>query len=184
MQYNSPDHSSQLVAHPSNNKALAKKSTSLERQSKDKKLAEAHGRNKAEVVPKLKQNDKADRDKGAKSRYKPHIDSPSALVGVHEARTPNDRFQDAAGRSIVSKITRSLGSLKTLSGVDAIQTEGNRNFNLFSHHALLKDGQPLELSYKALREGILELYLSVKIRSDEEIDAYNEEFFNEEKRQH
>jgi len=28
----------------------------------------------------------------------------------------------------------------------------------------------------------LELYLSVKIRSDEEIDNYNEEFFKEEKK--
>ena len=33
------------------------------------------------------------------------------------------------------------------------------------------------LTYKALREGILELFLSVKIRSDEEIDGYNEELF-------
>ena len=38
-------------------------------------------------------------------------------------------------------------------------------------------------SYEALKEGLLELYLSVKIRSDEEIDGYNEELFKEEKRQ-
>ena len=35
----------------------------------------------------------------------------------------------------------------------------------------------------AFKEGVLELYLSVKIRSDEEIDNYNEEFFKDEKRQ-
>ena len=38
-------------------------------------------------------------------------------------------------------------------------------------------------TYEALKEGLLELYLSVKIRSDEEIDGYNEELFKEEKRQ-
>ena len=59
---------------------------------------------------------------------------------------------------------------------------GNRNFNLFSHHLLVKQGKPLTYSYDALKEGILELYLSVKIRSDEEIDNYNEELFKEEKR--
>lgn len=37
------------------------------------------------------------------------------------------------------------------------------------------------MTYRALREGILELFLSVKIRSDEEIDFYNEELFKEEK---
>lgn len=41
----------------------------------------------------------------------------------------------------------------------------------------------MDLSYTALKEGVLELYLSVKIRSDEEIDNYNEEFFKDEKRQ-
>ena len=61
--------------------------------------------------------------------------------------------------------------------------EGNRNFNLFTHHALLKEGKPLVMTYDALREGILELYLSVKIRSDDEIDNYNEEFFKSEKRE-
>lgn len=95
-----------------------------------------------------------------------------------------DKFvenNDHAGNSIVSRITRSLGSLKTLSGVD--MGEGNRNFNLFSHHALLKENKPLIFTYEALKEGLLELYLSVKIRSDDEIDGYNEELFKEEKRQ-
>jgi hypothetical protein len=32
-----------------------------------------------------------------------------------------------------------------------------------------------------LREAVLELFLSVKIRSDDEIDAYNETFFKTEK---
>jgi len=41
---------------------------------------------------------------------------------------------DNAGNSIVSRITRSLGSLKTLSGAADLINEGKRNFNLFSHH--------------------------------------------------
>ena len=89
---------------------------------------------------------------------------------------------DHAGNSIVSRITRSLGSLKTLSGQD-VENDGNRNFNLFSHHQLIKEEKPLIFTYEALKEGLLELYLSVKIRSDEEIDGYNEELFKEEKRQ-
>lgn len=89
---------------------------------------------------------------------------------------------DNAGNSIVSKITRSLGSLKTLSGAADLLNEGNRNFNLFSHHQLIKENKSLNFTYKALKEGLLELYLSVKIRSDDEIDNYNEELFKEEKR--
>jgi hypothetical protein len=34
-----------------------------------------------------------------------------------------------------------------------------------------------------LREAVLELYLSVKIRSDEEIDEYNKDVFDKEKRE-
>ena len=86
------------------------------------------------------------------------------------------------GNSIVSKITKSLGSLKTLSGAADMLNEGNRNFNLFSHHQLIKDNQPLKFTYEALKEGLLELYLSVKIRSDDEIDNYNEELFKDEKK--
>ena len=89
---------------------------------------------------------------------------------------------DKAGNSIISRITRSLGSLKTLSGAEQMNDDGNRNFNLFSHHQLVKENKPLQFTYNALKEGVLELYLSVKIRSDEEIDNYNEEFFKEEKK--
>jgi hypothetical protein len=39
----------------------------------------------------------------------------------------------------------------------------------------------LQKNYKDLREAVLELYLSVKIRNDDEIDAYNEELFKLEK---
>ena len=90
---------------------------------------------------------------------------------------------DNQGNSIVSKITRSLGSLKTLSGAADLLNDGNRNFNLFSHHQLIKEDKGLIFTYDALKEGLLELYLSVKIRSDDEIDNYNEELFKEEKRQ-
>jgi len=107
------------------------------------------------------------------------IDELKTLPGGDKFVNNNDN----AGNSIVSRITRSLGSLKTLSGAGDLLNEGNRNFNLFTHHALLKEGKPLVMTYDALREGILELYLSVKIRSDDEIDNYNEEFFKSEKRE-
>ena len=38
-------------------------------------------------------------------------------------------------------------------------------------------------NYSTLKEALLELYLSVKIRSDDEIDNYTEEQFKEEKKQ-
>lgn len=52
---------------------------------------------------------------------------------------------------------------------------------LFTHHKKLREGTSLHKSYEELREAILELYLSVKIRPDEEIDAYNEDLFKLEK---
>ena len=39
----------------------------------------------------------------------------------------------------------------------------------------LKAGQPLIKSYEDLREAVLELFLQVKIRDDNEIEAYNED---------
>jgi hypothetical protein len=82
----------------------------------------------------------------------------------------------------VSRITSKLGSLKTLSALEKGE-ESNRNFNLFTHHAKIKNGEQLDYNYIALREAVLELYLSVKIRSDDEIDNYNEGIFRDEKRQ-
>jgi hypothetical protein len=90
--------------------------------------------------------------------------------------------EDHAGNSIISRITNTLGSLKTLSGFDK-GGETNRNFNLFTHHAKVQKGEPLELTYPALREAVLELFLSVKIRSDEDIDNYNENIFKAEKKE-
>jgi hypothetical protein len=52
---------------------------------------------------------------------------------------------------------------------------------LFTHHKKVRDNLPLQLNYKDLREAALELFLSVKIRSDDEIDEYNENYFNQEK---
>ena len=39
------------------------------------------------------------------------------------------------------------------------------------------------MDYKNLRQAVLELYLSVKIRSDDEIDAYNKDTFEIEKKE-
>ena len=41
----------------------------------------------------------------------------------------------------------------------------------------------MQKNYRDLREAVLELYLSVKIRNDDEIDAYNEELFKLEKQE-
>jgi hypothetical protein len=101
-------------------------------------------------------------------------------------RDENFRINNAdhAGNTIVSRITNTLGSLKTLSAMDKNGADDeNRNFNLFTHHQKIKNKESLDYSYEALKEAVLELYLSVKIRSDEEIDNYNENFFKDEKGQ-
>ena len=64
-------------------------------------------------------------------------------------------------------------------GLDKSQLMGSSDvsggFNLFTHQQKReKEGTgALVMDYASLKEAILELYLSVKIRSDEEIDAYN-----------
>ena len=64
-------------------------------------------------------------------------------------------------------------------------TEEDGAFNLFTHvkKRQLQGEGALPMDYKNLRMAILELYLSVKIRSDEEIDGYGKNLFEEEKLQ-
>ena len=66
-------------------------------------------------------------------------------------------------------------------GEDAGADEGS--FNLFTHLVKRKANQPLEMDYPNLRQAVMELFLSVKIRSDEEIDAYNKDKFEAEKQE-
>lgn len=56
-------------------------------------------------------------------------------------------------------------------------------FNLFTHQKKrkLEGTGSLVLDYENLRNAVLELYLSVKIRSDEEIDGYGKDLFEKEK---
>jgi hypothetical protein len=66
-----------------------------------------------------------------------------------------------------------------------IVSEGDEAFNLFTHQKKkkLEGSQALVHDYNNLREAILELYLSVKIRSDDEIDDYNKDIFDDEKKE-
>ena len=57
--------------------------------------------------------------------------------------------------------------------MESPRDDNNNEFNLFTHHRQDVDG--LQENYFTLKEALLELYLSVKIRSDEEIDNYTEE---------
>lgn len=61
----------------------------------------------------------------------------------------------------------------------------NGGFNLFTHHKKrqLEGTDALPRDYDNLRLAVMELYLSVKIRSDEEIDAYGKDQFNAEKKE-
>lgn len=64
-------------------------------------------------------------------------------------------------------------------------TEDEGAFNLFTHvkRRQLEGTKSLKLDYQNLRMAILELYLSVKIRSDEEIDGYGKDLFEKEKKE-
>lgn len=52
---------------------------------------------------------------------------------------------------------------------------------MFTHFKLKKEGKTPPQTYSGLREAVLELFLSVKIRNDEEINDYNEDLFKLEK---
>ena len=54
---------------------------------------------------------------------------------------------------------------------------------MFTHQAKrqLEGTGALVFDYKNLKQSVLELYLSVKIRSDDEIDAYDKGMFEQEK---
>ena len=63
-----------------------------------------------------------------------------------------------------------MGALKSL-------TNGSQqpDFTVFTHQKKLKIGQPLIKSYVDLREAVVELFLQVKIRDDNEIEGYDED---------
>lgn len=54
----------------------------------------------------------------------------------------------------------------------------------FTHQKKLQQNLPLTKSYKDLREAILELFLFVRVRNDDEIDDYNEDMFKVDKLQY
>ena len=89
--------------------------------------------------------------------------------------------QDVKGQSIVSHITRCIGTLRTLSNQSKQGGAAAGDFVLFTHQRKQHEGKKLAKSYEDLREAVLELYLSVKIRTDDEIDGYCEDFFRLEK---
>jgi len=63
--------------------------------------------------------------------------------------------------------------------------QADTGFNLFSHQAKrkLEGSGALVKDYANLRQAVLELYLSVKIRSDDEIDLYNKDMFMQEQQE-
>ncbi len=69
------------------------------------------------------------------------------------------------------------------SGVNIGASKTKEGFNLFTHQQKrkLEGTGALVLDYESLRQAVLELYLSVKIRSDDEIDEYSKELFEKEK---
>ena len=114
----------------------------------------------------------------------PKLKSPrqTAIAQLKPINALSPSFNlDPKGNAIISKITGNLGTLRTLSNASLPQQAAD--FSLFTHLQKKQQGIPLVKNYKDLREAVLELYLSVKIRNDEEIDAYNEDLFRLEKQE-
>ncbi len=78
----------------------------------------------------------------------------------------------------------SQGIKNAMSG-EVMDKSATEAFNLFTHQKVrqLEGTGALVKDYQHLRQAVLELFLSVKIRSDEEIDAYNKEQFEREKKE-
>lgn len=83
---------------------------------------------------------------------------------------------------VISRITGNVGTLKTLSNNSKLLKEA-KEFVLFTHHKKIQENVPLQKSYTELREAVLELFLSVKIRDDCEIDDYNQSMYRIEKQE-
>lgn len=75
------------------------------------------------------------------------------------------------------------GKQATLTSLSGRSQTNPNEFALFSHHKLLQEGKNLILNYKALREACLELFLSVKIRDDTEIEDYSASMYRKEKKE-
>lgn len=86
-------------------------------------------------------------------------------------------------KSSVLLASASLGRMND-SAID-MNDSNNGGFNLFTHHKKrqMEGTDSLTKDYDNLRVAVMELYLSVKIRSDEEIDAYGKDQFNAEKKE-
>ncbi|CDW75501.1 UNKNOWN [Stylonychia lemnae] len=95
-----------------------------------------------------------------------------------------NRNKDALSLSQTpSNLLNSQKRLQNPNRLDQIGSQQNHDFNLFTHHKLSQQDRQLIENYETLKEALLELYLSVKIRSDDEIDAYTEDQFKVEKEQ-
>jgi hypothetical protein len=68
-----------------------------------------------------------------------------------------------------------LTSIHSSNRHESGEAAGNNEFNLFTHHKLTQSQRVKAENHQTLKEAVLELYLSVKIRSDDEIDGYTEE---------
>ena len=100
----------------------------------------------------------------------------SKTTGGKRVKT-NESFRKTGASNVLLALSGNLAS----QNINSASTE---EFNLFTHQQLRqKEGtSALIMDYANLKEAILELYLSVKIRSDDEIDAYNKKQFEKEKK--
>lgn len=92
---------------------------------------------------------------------------------------------DRPQSSILSRFSKGGESLSNQSAAirESSGADGEkRAFELFTHHKKDRKGK-LKLTYEDLHLAVLELYLSVRIRSDEEIDAYDARVFDLEKQE-
>lgn len=108
---------------------------------------------------------------------KPKKDLPSQFLAVFKDPVPPKHNFNGTG---ISQLTAMLGSLRSLSS-HKFQTLADHDFTLFTHKRREALNEPVLKSYKDLREACVELFLQIKIRDDDQIEAYNEDLYQLEK---
>ena len=91
--------------------------------------------------------------------------------------TQSDILRKTRKSNILMASSSMIGSKELRNITSAALSNSQGAFNLFTHQQIREVEGPKALvhDYASLKLAILELYLSVKVRSDEEIDNYNQE---------
>lgn len=107
----------------------------------------------------------------------------SLVVDADKAAKKDHLTLTGPRKEQLESIRQPSGPLLTSIHSSRHDNQNGNEFNLFTHQKLTQSQRVKMENHATLKEALLELYLSVKIRSDDEIDNYTEEQFKVEKAQ-